>query len=342
MLVRVFILILFGLVAASAASVCVQIHHPFPSTGDELLMKLAALLLFIGVLVGEYLLWRKMGLHLPPPPPRKRTDITPLAHSAPANSEQPAGAPGLYKRLFPIYTLALILTLGVWLLRNADHLYYQSVRYGYFRMADALRVLAGANADNTGILQYCCGWKRDAGETPEQRTAQLRYLLTNGANPNLRQGGTTPLLVCMASESYHLLPVLVEYGADLRATDAPWDISPVFSAVSKNNPELLKYLLQHGAEPDKPQAMFANMTPLHRAVEFAPDMDEDVSPRLECIRLLLEAGADVNSLCQFANRPPRTPLDTAENKCGFAEAIPLLREHGARHAHELPAPAAHE
>lgn len=336
MLNRFLILILFGLVASSAATICVQIHHPFPATADEVLMKLAALLLFIGVLAGEYLLWRKMGLHLPPSAERKRADIRPLAHTPPANAEQQAAVARRYKLVFPVYTLALFLLLGICLLCKADRLYYQAVKYGHFCTANALRVLAGADADKTGIMQYCCGADRHAGETTEQRTAQVRYLLQHGADPNLRQADTTPLLRCLASQSYHLLPILLEYGANLRAPGAPWDVSPAFTAVHRTDPELLRYLLQHGAEPDKPQTMFANNTPLHQAVRFAPDTDADIARRLECVRLLLEAGANVNALNKYVNAPPRTPLDMAEAKCGFTDAIPLLRKHGARHAHELP------
>lgn len=336
MLNRILILILFGLVATSAATICVQIHHPFPATADEILIKLSALLLFIGILAGEYLLWCKMRLHLPPSAERKRADILPLANPSPVNAEKQTSVARRYKLLFPVYTLALLLLLILSLLYKADRLYYQAVKYGHFCTANALRLLAGAEADKTDIMQYCCGPNRHAGETTEQRTAQVRYLLKNGADPNLRQADSTPLLHSLASQSYHLLPVLLEYGADLRAPGAPWDISPAFTAVTRTDPELLRYLLQHGAEPDKPQALFGNMTPLHRAVEFAPDMDADIARRLECVRLLLEAGANVNALNKYVNAAPRTPLDMAEAKCGFTDAIPLLRKHGARHAHELP------
>lgn len=111
-------------------------------------------------------------------------------------------------------------------------------------------------------------------------------------------GELTPLVYAARSGALDAARVLVEAGADVnQLTRYGW--SPLLAAVQNRNYQMARFLIEHGANASIPNQ--GGWTPLYLATDNRnleggdyptrePDMDH-----LELIKLLLEAGADVNA-----------------------------------------------
>jgi ankyrin repeat protein len=58
------------------------------------------------------------------------------------------------------------------------------------------------------------------GPTASRRAAAVEYLLTHGANPNVRAGAMTPLMIASYRCYPEIVQLLLRAGADREATDA--------------------------------------------------------------------------------------------------------------------------
>ncbi|CAG8228668.1 unnamed protein product [Penicillium salamii] len=219
---------------------------------------------------------------------------------------------------------------------------------------DAVRVLLEAgidpNSKKDGIYTPLCSAIRD------DRPDIIALLLSHGANPNL-MASEYPAWKCITHNRLRFLPALVEAGADLHnppgivecavqlnnSTALPWLVeeggadpndrnakghTAVTTAIRENRPEVLQWLLAHGADPN----IRGQDWPIYMAVQspallrmLLPEiknlgthkgvMEKAVQANhLENVKLLLEAGANV----EWKNGGVFSPLTTA------------LRE---RHAH---------
>jgi hypothetical protein len=98
-------------------------------------------------------------------------------------------------------------------------------------------------------------------------------------------------------------------------------------AVARGNLEHVRMALRFGADPEKRNDWG------EIALGYACSWG-----RLEAVRLLVEAGADVNALEERPETGRRaTPLDAADQ---YPEIAAYLRARGARHSRELPPPPA--
>jgi hypothetical protein len=105
--------------------------------------------------------------------------------------------------------------------------------------------------------------------------------------------------------------ILLEAGADAnQAASNPSRITPLHAAMARQDLELVKLLLAHGADANAAQGN--GVTPLHSAAH---------SGQLELARVLVEAGATINARMDDG----RTPLDFAKQG-GFAEIVELLQK----------------
>jgi len=186
----------------------------------------------------------------------------------------------------------------------------------------------------------------------------VRLLLEFGADVNATAEYRSPaLLVAMQSHEVNLdlVRVLVEAGADVNARDKSYN-TPLNSAFRWNQDVLsvVELLLAHGADVNARTEQ--RRTPLDRAVLYlaSPAIDhvrlietllrfganpnpprrdeEDPGPPLctvvrsgniRIVRMLIEAGADVNAADRW-----RTPLTCAAEK-GFDQIVELLLDAGA-------------
>ncbi|KAE8351829.1 ankyrin repeat-containing domain protein [Aspergillus coremiiformis] len=141
---------------------------------------------------------------------------------------------------------------------------------------DSVRILLQAGVDpnskKDGIYTPLCSAIRD------NRGDLFALLLANGANPNV-MASEYPAWKCVTHFRTHLLPDLVEAGADLHQPPGIVEM-----AVQMNNPDAVQWLLEHGgANPNDRNAQ--GHTALTTAIR---------DNREELMTLLLAHGADPN------------------------------------------------
>ena len=110
-----------------------------------------------------------------------------------------------------------------------------------------------------------------------------RVLLDTGADVQEQDGTGSGLVHCVAMNGdFALLRLLMEKGAEINAVagDGTW---PLRDACQEGNTQAVAYLLRVGADP--------NLTSTGETALFAAV----ASDSLECVRLLVKAGSDVNA-----------------------------------------------
>ncbi|KAM3294929.1 hypothetical protein ACQJBY_037661 [Aegilops geniculata] len=145
-----------------------------------------------------------------------------------------------------------------------------------------------------------------------------RYLLNHGADPNKIDGTGFAPLHCAAKNGHEcVLRLLLSRGASVDIDGAHG--TPLHTASYYGNAGALKILLDHHADPNRVSEI--SCTPLLMALN-STKLGVSESDSLNCVKLLVKAGADMNS----AN--PYTPLVVAATY-GLADCIKYLLEAGA-------------
>jgi len=157
-------------------------------------------------------------------------------------------------------------------------------------------------------------------------TSGAKEAILSGADVNGRKNKTkeTYLHIAVDNESYPVAELLVQAGANFDATDLS-GATPVHLAAYNGNQRILRLLLMARANPNV--MTFENRTPLHLAAERGKfttlrtlleeseeleldAIDEDGETALtlaswadsaECVRLLIEAGADRDHFTSWGN-----------------------------------------
>jgi cytochrome c len=142
--------------------------------------------------------------------------------------------------------------------------------------------------------------------------AALSAALEAGANINQSDGTATPLYHAVNGAHLGAAKLLIERGADPNAQSV-LGITPLGIAIGKRNIELMKLLLDHGAHPN---SAVGRQTVLHLAA---------AKGCLDCVKALVEAGADVNA--PTSDYEYRTPLHLAK-RGNFPEVADYLMTHG--------------
>ena len=153
-------------------------------------------------------------------------------------------------------------------------------------------------------------------QTPE--LARLEWLGPDqNGSPFVR--GSTALHYAANDGKLGLIRKLIEYGADVNASNACWYRSVLSWAANNARIETIKFLLANGARPDSLDA-------LHAAAWGGSDHGKGHEREYaETLRLLVEAGADVNDRRYCENQ---TPLAVALAS-GNRGAIEFLQSAGA-------------
>ncbi|KAL6634308.1 hypothetical protein ACP70R_026979 [Stipagrostis hirtigluma subsp. patula] len=173
--------------------------------------------------------------------------------------------------------------------------------------ADGVRPLHmavdGAAADKLEVCRYLVEELRvdvnavdNLGRTPLffmalGKAVVLKYLLDHGANPNIADHeGLSPLHCAAEIGDCEMVELLLAKGAYI---DALADRgTPLYIAAKKGQAGTMKILLDHNADCNKIckkcEQLDISLTPLFSAISAAS---------LECVKLLVEAGADVNLDC---------------------------------------------
>ncbi|QOF75571.1 ankyrin repeat domain-containing protein (plasmid) [Aminobacter sp. SR38] len=147
--------------------------------------------------------------------------------------------------------------------------------------------------------------------------AGIAAAMDAGAGVDNIDGGATPLYLAVRGGHMAAAKLLLERGADVNA--APTPLGPaLMPALAKRRIDLINLLLDNGADPN---AYRNREAALHVAVR---------SGCLDCVKALVEAGADVNA----KTKDGKSPLHLAKFK-GQHEIADYLTSHGV----VLPTPA---
>lgn len=148
--------------------------------------------------------------------------------------------------------------------------------------------------------------------------AGIKAALDAGAGVDESDGRATPLYFAVRGGHFAAAKLLVERGADVNAAPTPLLGPALMPALAKRRIDLINLLLDAGANPNSYRNREAA---LHIAVR---------SGCLDCVKALVEAGADVNA----KTKDGKTPLHLAKFK-GQREVADYLVSHGV----VVPTPA---
>ena len=187
----------------------------------------------------------------------------------------------------------------------------------------------------------------------------VEFLLDKGADANSSAAGFTALHEAIMRRDERIVTALLAHGADPNAPLRAWTperrasadfnfapalvgASPFWLAARFNQPNVMRLLVKHGADPlfvhrhvyyvndlndRRTQATTALMAGLGIGGGRAwirPDRDQLEALVLETVRLAIDLGVDVNA----ANTDGRTAFDVARNT--FPSVVTLLTEKGAK------------
>ncbi|NXJ69344.1 ASB3 protein, partial [Rostratula benghalensis] len=142
----------------------------------------------------------------------------------------------------------------------------------------------------------------------------VRVLLEAGADPNeVTTEATTPLFLAVENEHANVVKFLLQHGANVKGPHSWSGWNSLHQASFQGCTEIMKILMEKGASKECKDDF--GITPLFVAAQYG---------KLESLRLLVSHGADVNS--QAKDRA--TPLLIAAQE-GHAECVELLLSKGA-------------
>ncbi len=182
------------------------------------------------------------------------------------------------------------------------------------------------------------GWRPGPGDAGQARvdrrlfsavrdgsTDEVERLLGMGARADaVNFAGTSPLHVAVKRGHGEILRLLLDNGADPESSHGPGGTTVLHTAVTR--PPILATLLAYGGNPDVRDGM--GRTPLHLCAQRGKG-------GLEFARLLIKKGADVNAKADDG----QTPLDKVGIYPGGPHPAPLirlLRRKGAKRSGGLP------
>lgn len=144
--------------------------------------------------------------------------------------------------------------------------------------------------------------------------AELRSLLTEGANPNQPyEDGITPLHLAVINGQDEIVQILLSAGAQVNSTDPTTSASPLHLAALYGHLKIAGLLIQKGANVNA--VMKFNITPLLVAAQFN---------KPEMVELLLKSKANIN----HPDQDGYTALHFAAEK-GYENITRILLTHKA-------------
>jgi ankyrin repeat protein len=159
----------------------------------------------------------------------------------------------------------------------------------------------------------------------------VKFLIKSGAKPDVRDDfGGIPLSETTSPE---VAEFFLQNGVDIDEGSYHHAHTALHIAVERCDVEMVKFCLDHGADPNRELAHAPAETPLCLAFQGINNFrkfDKKSKPSregyLEIIRLLVENGANVNKTCEWGEF---SPLKAAV-ALGDREIIDLMRKYGAK------------
>ena len=188
---------------------------------------------------------------------------------------------------------------------------------GHFRVADLLWK-HGAVVDTKEFGE----WTPLHAAARCGRVDMMRWLLNHGANASAQSNsGQTPLHQAACGMDLGAIQLLLEHKVGINSQDN-YGYTPLrnvlhnfYRSQEGKGVEIVRRLLEHGADPSRYPPRSSGLTPLHQASCLGS---------LETTRLLLSFGANVNE----RDKKGKTPFQAASSR-GHDEIMKLLLENGA-------------
>jgi ankyrin repeat protein len=171
------------------------------------------------------------------------------------------------------------------------------------------------------------------GADVNARSTSNKWERQNSAEPRekwLPLGGLTVLEFAARQGCVDCIPVLLQAGVDMNATD-PDGITPLLSAMINGHYDVANVLIEKGANPNI--ADRTGRTPLYSAVDdhtmpasnrpSPREIDNEVSS-LDLVKSLVAKGANINAQLK-QQQPYRTKLDRGDDTMLTTGTTPLLR-----------------
>jgi ankyrin repeat protein len=219
-------------------------------------------------------------------------------------------ADGPVKQFLPFSSFSI--TLKGKPLRDAGGPLHAAVQRGSLKLFRRL-IEGGADMDSrTRIFK----------ETPMHWAARLGYieclelLARCGGSLTCQDGspkGMTPIHLAILCDKDKMALWLLENGVTVNI-ESREGMSPLFCAIRRRNIELVKVLIEKGANVNAQIVNMDGLTPLHSAV---------MVKSLKILQILLENGADVTASCNIYNQ---TPVHVAA-KLGYLDLFTTMTEY---------------
>ena len=178
--------------------------------------------------------------------------------------------------------------------------------------ADALSTLGGQTIGQTFKDDKVAALTKAAVAGDEKKVA---LLVSQGVNVNtVAENGATPLMWALNARNHKGVEALLKAGADPNLLSDKTGMSPMNFVPMGDDVELLRLLLKYGGNPNHPGKGDISERPLSLASSYG---------RIENMKLLLDAGADINAHDKFNDSAANRTLGSAE-----FEATTFLLEHG--------------
>ncbi len=144
---------------------------------------------------------------------------------------------------------------------------------------------------------------------------KIDYLVKQGINVNtIGNNGATPLIWTLNARNHRGVEALLQAGADPNLAPDKTHFSAMNFVPLGDDPELLRLLLKYGGDPNHLGAGRITDRPLSLAASEG---------RIENMKLLLDAGADINAHDKFNESAASNSITLAK-----FEATVFLLEHG--------------
>ena len=152
---------------------------------------------------------------------------------------------------------------------------------------------SGLLGNDVRLYQGGIAWELAQAVQHQQVGAIQKQMAGNPALARYQEPrfGQSLLLFAVVTHRYRAAKALVESGADCNLPDTYFGTTPLIQAAGiYETSDYVKLLLAHGANPN-----LASIPPDRTKAPTTP-LIEASSTRLESVKLLVEAGADINSL----------------------------------------------
>ena len=193
------------------------------------------------------------------------------------------------------------------------------------------RTLLEAGADPDAVNDYGSFPLAEAAATGNPDMIGL--LITAGADVTAAYAdGQTALMIVARTNRTEAAELLIEAGADVNRAETWRGQTPLMWAAAQSQPDMIRVLLEHGAEPDVrstanewPRQVSAESRRMYRPTGgLSPMLFSAREGCAECIAVLIEGGANPD----FANPKNVTPLIMALDNA-HTDAAKVLIEAGA-------------